>query len=453
MTLKRRFQVLVVALVIAPLLATVIVGWVTFSLNRENTELTQFLQSRRWIEDTVEQQLMAGIIPSPVFDAPARIVVIRGEQEVVFSSVAGIVAGDLIHSPLTAFRRALGNPQKIAVDRVVATDGTEFQVVREVPKPPPRNVTQRTAAFWIPMISFVILVVASSLIGSLVMNRFQRRVFGLQQATRRIADGDLGTPVSADGNDELTQLANDLNSMRAALKEDLARRSRFLMGVSHDLATPLTTIKGYLEALRDGVVTGAADTGRSLDAMWTKAELLEERVSELIGFVRLETGEWRMQQSNIDLVVFLQSLASSLGPDTEVLKRRFESKVDLPEGVSIMGDPRLLERVFENLYHNAVRYTKEGDTIRLTAETGTGDAVVVTLEDSGPGLGDGDPTHLFEPFTRGTNSRNEPGFGLGLATVRSILDSHGFEISAGRSELGGGAFRITMHRAASSPSK
>jgi signal transduction histidine kinase len=253
--------------------------------------------------------------------------------------------------------------------------------------------------------------------------------------------------VGADGNDELTQLATDLNFMRAALKEDLARRSRFLMGVSHDLATPLTTIKGYLEALRDGVVTGIDDTGRSLDAMWTKAELLEERVSELIGFVRLETGEWRMQQSEIDLRAFLQSLASTLEPDTEVLKRRFESRLELPSAATVTADPRLLERVFENLYHNAVRYTKEGDTIRLSAEEGPEASIVVTLEDSGPGLGDGDTARLFEPFSRGTNSRNEPGFGLGLATVRSILDSHGFEISAGRSVLGGGAFRIVMRRA------
>ena len=449
MTLKRRFQVLVIALVVAPLIATLIVGWVTFTLNRENTELSHFLQSRRWIEDTIEQQLMNGRVPQPIADAPAKVLVIKGERLVVFSSIEGIKAGETVRSPLIAFRRAMGSPQKIAVDRVVASDGTEYQVLREIPQPPPRSVTQRTAAFWIPMISFVLLLIASSIIGSLVMNWFQRRVFSLQQATRRIADGDLGTPVVADGSDELTELASDLNAMRTTLKEDLARRSRFLMGVSHDLATPLTTIKGYLEALRDGVVSGSEETRRSLDAMWTKAELLEERVSELIGFVRLETGEWRMQQAELDLSSFLHSLAATFGPDTEVLKRRFEAKIDLPDGVKITADPRLLERVFENLYHNAVRYTKEGDTIRLTAAAAPRDTVIVTLEDSGPGLGDGDPAQLVEPFTRGSNSRNEPGFGLGLATVRSILDSHGFEISADRSELGGGAFRILIHRAAS----
>lgn len=446
MTLKRRFQILIVALIVTPLVTTLIVGWLTYRLDRANIELSDFLQSRRWIEDTVEQQLISGRIPAPDPTAPAKILVIRGEREVVFSSVAGIRPKERLRSPLIAYRRAMGNPPKIAVDRVASTDGQEFQVIREIPRPPRRITSPRSLRFWFPVVSFLALLVASSLVGSLVMNRFQRRVFSLQRATGRIADGDLDTPVRADGDDELTQLATDLDSMRAALKEDLARRSRFLMGVSHDLATPLTTIKGYLEALRDGVVTGTAETKRSLNAMWTKAELLQERVSELIGFVRLETGEWRMQRTEIDLVAFLDSLSATFGPDTEVLKRHFVSKIDLVSPVTVAADSRLLERVFENLYHNAVRYTHEGDTIRLSAAESRGETVVVALEDSGPGLGDTDPEKLFEPFTRGSASRNEPGFGLGLATVRSILDSHGFEIRAGRSDLGGGAFRITMHR-------
>lgn len=447
MTLKRRFQILIVGLIVAPLVATIVVGWVTYSLNRQNTELSEFLQTRRWIEDTVEQGLMGGSIPAPDPNAPAKILVISGERDIVFSSVPGLRPGQTVRSPLSSFRKAMGNPAKIAVDRVATADGREFQVIREMPHPPAREVGPRTIRFWIPFFIFVVLLVASSLIGSIAMTWFQRRVFALQRATGRIANGDLETPVDSDGNDELTQLAADLDSMRTALKEDLARRSRFLMGVSHDLATPLTTIKGYLEALRDGVVTGSKETKRSLEAMWTKAELLEERISELIGFVRLETGEWRMQREEIDLVSLLLSLAASLGPDTEVLKRRFETKIDLQPPVVITADSRLLERVFENLYHNAVRYTHEGDTIRLTAESHDGNAILVTLEDSGPGLGEGNPNRLFEPFTRGTSGRNEPGFGLGLATVRSILDSHGFEISAGRSTLGGGAFRILMHRA------
>lgn len=436
---------MVVALVAAPVVATLIVGWATYTLSRQNSELAAFLQSRRWIEDTIEQQLMSGEIPPADPHAPARILVLRGERQIVFSSVAGLAAGQVVRSPLSAFRRAMGNPPKIAVDRVATPDGQEFQVLREMLQPP-RNLRSAGFSLSVPLASFLVLLVAASLITSLVMNRFQRRVLALQRATGRIAGGDLVTPVRSAGDDELTQLATDLDSMRAALADDLARRARFLMGVSHDLVTPLTTIKGYLEALRDGVVAGREETKRSLDAMWAKTELLEERISELIGFVRLETGEWRMQQSKVDLVAFLQSLAATLGPDTEVLGRKFEARVVLDAPLFITADVRLLERVFENLYHNAVRYTNEGDTIRLSALL-EGDSVIVTIEDSGPGLGDEDPERLFEPFTRGSSGRNEPGFGLGLATVRSILDSHGFTVSAGRSELGGGAFRITMHPA------
>ena len=85
MTLKRRFSIMVVALVAAPVVATLIVGWATYTLSRQNSELAGFLQSRRWIEDTIEQQLMSGEIPPADPNAPARILVLRGERQIVFS--------------------------------------------------------------------------------------------------------------------------------------------------------------------------------------------------------------------------------------------------------------------------------------------------------------------------------------------------------------------------------
>jgi len=259
-TLRRRFQLLILGLIILPFIASAVVGWATVALTRENSELDQFLQSRRWIEDTIEQQLMSGTIPASTSSAPARIVVLGSNDVVLFSSVASILAGTRLASPLADIRRAIGNPSKIAVDRVAGPDGREFQVVREMTRPPRRYLDRRTYGFWAPVLVFFLLLVASSAAGSLVMNRFASRVLSLQRATRRIAGGDLETAVLSTGQDELTQLASDLNTMRTALKEQLAGRSRFLMGVSHDLATPLTTIKGYLEALRDGVVRGDAET-------------------------------------------------------------------------------------------------------------------------------------------------------------------------------------------------
>jgi signal transduction histidine kinase len=270
----------------------------------------------------------------------------------------------------------------------------------------------------------------------------------------------------------MAELASELEAMRSALLEGRNQGMRMLMSVSHDLGTPLTTILGYVEALEDDVFPDRESRTRSLQAIRNKAELLQDRIGQLVEFVRIGSGAEEVEWEQVPLAGYLRETAESMQSDAEVSGRRFTWSLELPEAETISMSRPLMNRLFENLFQNALRYTREHDTMRLRAwaerpdTTGPGSQAaspppigagaperpqfVVVFEDSGPGFTDMDPEESFELFRRGSHGRNEPGSGMGLATVKSIAQMHGFTVEAGTSELGGAAFTLRgpLHSAA-----
>jgi signal transduction histidine kinase len=230
-------------------------------------------------------------------------------------------------------------------------------------------------------------------------------------------------------DNEITSLTFSLNRMRLALKEEEQSRSRFIMGVSHDLKTPLALIKGYAEAIQDGITIGPEAQRNSLSIIADKVDQLDGMINDLINFVRLNTGEWRQMLKKVELRGFLENCAGRLRDDAELLKRRLECRLDLPAELYIPMDEALVSRALENLVNNALRYTKENGLVRLSAFT-RGDSVIIEVEDSGPGISPEDLPHIFEMFYRGDNSRRRQGLGLGLSVVKGVIDSHGWRISA-----------------------
>jgi signal transduction histidine kinase len=265
----------------------------------------------------------------------------------------------------------------------------------------------------------------------------------LENATRRIAEGELDLKVDVKGSNEIISLTNSLNKMRDALKEDELSRSRFIMGITHDLKTPLALIKGYAEAIEDGIADDPASRTEAAGIITSKADQLEGMINDLINFVRMETGEWRTQLKYINLPAFLQNLAKALNNDVELLNHTLTYDIDLPENISIPMDEKLALRAFENLIHNAVRYTPHGSIIRLAAVCFE-NAIELTISDNGPGLDKEDLPHVFEMFYRGSSSRREQGMGLGLAIVKWVVDYHGWAISASSEHGKGASFVITI---------
>ena len=267
-----------------------------------------------------------------------------------------------------------------------------------------------------------------------------RSVTVLEESTRRIAAGELDLAIKAKGSNEITSLTVSLNRMRLALKDEQARRSRFIMGVTHDLKTPLALIKGYAEAISDGIADDPEAIRKSLDIVGTKVDQLEGMIDDLIGFVKLDRGEWRHHLEKRTIAPILRSFAHRMTEDANLLERNFESDISLPDSVSAQIDVRLFLRALENIANNAIRYTPSGGTITLAARlngSGDGSAAVVSVTDNGGGIAESELPHIFDLFYRGSSSRREEGMGLGLSIVKSVADSHGWSLDV-KSEIGKG---------------
>jgi signal transduction histidine kinase len=231
--------------------------------------------------------------------------------------------------------------------------------------------------------------------------------------------------------------------MRNDLKEEEQRRYRFIMGITHDLKTPLASIKGYAEAIEDGVAGDDEEREAALEIISGKADQLEGMINDLLDFVRMDSLEWRSRLQMVDIAAFLREFTAGIVSDVELFRHRMEVSIQLEGFAAAPLDERLLQRALENLIGNAIRYTPDGALIRLDAAF-EGNAVRISISDTGPGIVPEDLPHIFEMFYRGSSSRREQGMGLGLAVVKWVADSHGWQLSA-RSEQGQGAcFTITI---------
>jgi signal transduction histidine kinase len=290
------------------------------------------------------------------------------------------------------------------------------------------------------LLFLIIFAISMSLF---IARSITKSVMVLENATRRVASGELDLAVDVKGSNEITSLTNSLNKMRGALKEEERRRYRFIMGVTHDLKTPLALIKAYAEAIEDGVTENPATGAGATEIISAKADQLEGMIGDLIEFVRLDTGEWRGRLKNTSLSVFLRRAAKAFMMDAELLRHEFKFYSTLPHDVLVPMDERLARRALENIVNNAIRYTPDGSVVSLNA--GIADnAVLLTVSDNGPGINSADLPHVFEMFYRGSSSRREQGMGLGLAVAKWVADCHGWTISASPAQRQGTCVSIMI---------
>jgi signal transduction histidine kinase len=293
------------------------------------------------------------------------------------------------------------------------------------------------------LIGFFLILILFAISMSLIIARsITKSVTVLENAARRIAAGELDLAVDVHGSNEITSLTNNLNKMRNTLKEEEQRRSRFIMGVTHDLKTPLALIKAYAEAIDDGITEDPITHTGAAEIISAKADQLESMINDLLDFVHMDSSERRGRLQPVNITAFLRAGVKVFSLDAELLHHEFRSEILLPENLSIPMDESLVLRALENLVNNAIRYTPDGSVISLCAVL-EGRAVLLTVQDNGPGITKTDLPYIFDMFYRGTGSRREQGMGLGLAVVKWVVDSHGWKIAA-ESDNGGACFKITI---------
>ena len=268
-------------------------------------------------------------------------------------------------------------------------------------------------------------------------------------ATERLGAGDLTARAPDHGSDEVAALAHSFNQMadelatRARALEASDRRRRQLMAdVSHELMTPLTAMRGYIETLTMPELQLDTQTRqRYMGIITDETHRLEQIIGDLLDLARLEGGGMTLRRERADVEQLFNRVAAR--HERELTDRRItlESRVDVATK-SIVGDADRLEQALQNLAANALRHTPDGGRISLTAER-AGSEVVLSVRDNGPGIPTEHLPHIFDRFYKADASRTAAGgSGLGLSIVKAIIERHGGTVTA-RNE-GGAVFEIRL---------
>lgn len=310
--------------------------------------------------------------------------------------------------------------------------------LREGALPRPRNFVA----------AFVLIFEAIFAILSLfIMNRIAGSIRLVEQEAKKLDDGDVEKPIHIPLNkghsNEITNLLTHLESFRKTFKQRKKRRDSFVMGLSHDLKTPLAVIKGYSEGIADGLFDGPKKRKEALDVIVQKATSLESMVDELVNFVKMNESDWNANMANKDLKEFLESFATYIKPTCEIFNREMEASIQIPSGVTVKMDEQMLSRALGNIFSNAIRYSNPKTTVFLDARMEK-DSAVITITDQGIGITQEDAGQVFKLFYRGTRSRREQGHGIGLSVAKTATDIHGWDIRVESELHKGSSFIITI---------
>ncbi|TCP52347.1 signal transduction histidine kinase [Tumebacillus sp. BK434] len=299
---------------------------------------------------------------------------------------------------------------------------------------------EMTGHSYLLIVLSIILAVGSLLI--LIASRFLvRPLVQMTAATKRLAKGDFDVRISYKRRDELGTLADSFNHMAAELQQIEQNRQDFVSNVSHEIQSPLTSIKGFSKALQEDELN-RADRLRYLQIIHDESERISRLSENLLRLASLESEHhpYRPQAYALDegirqAVIAAEPLWSAKDLDIEL---------DLP-AVTLAADPDQLSQVWTNLLANAVKYTPPGGSISLTA-TLQADTVTVSVQDTGIGIAQEELPKIFERFYKVDKSRDRSlgGNGLGLAIVKKIISIHGGTITVDSTPGSGTTFLVIL---------
>jgi signal transduction histidine kinase len=249
-----------------------------------------------------------------------------------------------------------------------------------------------------------------------------RPLYQMIKTTSLIAMGDYSSRVQSDSHDEIGELADAFNRMAASLERVERLRRDMVSNVAHELRTPLTNIRGYLEALQDGVAPPTPETFQLLQEETLRLISLVENLMQL---ARADAAKISLRLEQVDIAELTSRALKKF--DLEFRQKNIEVLAQLAEsGSRVPADREKLSQVIENLLNNALQYTPEGGCVSV--RTGdSGRSSEFQIRNSGPGIEAQDLPFIFERFYRGEKSRSRDfgGAGIGLAIVKEILEAHG----------------------------
>ena len=271
------------------------------------------------------------------------------------------------------------------------------------------------------------------------------------ETVRTMNAGSLDARVEVRSHDEVGELAGAMNAMAERLENSFARereleqsRKELIRAVSHDLRTPLASIRAMVESINDGVVEDPETIGRYLNSIQSEAIYLSQLINDLFDMSQMDAGILQLHRESSSIQDLLSDTMESMAAQAAARQLRLDGQVnDSLSPVSI--DAQRVQRVLYNLVQNAIRHTPPDGTILLMAQD-AGDEVQVDVIDTGEGISEQEFDHLFESFYRPDQSRSRAsgGTGLGLSIAMGIVEAHGGRIWV-ESQVGvGSKFSFTL---------
>ncbi len=277
----------------------------------------------------------------------------------------------------------------------------------------------------------------------------------LSEAARKIKDGNLDFSMDFDAYDEIGELMQDFEDMRIRLKEteeqkllDDRNNKELISNISHDLKTPITAIKGYVEGIMDGVASSPEKLNKYIRTIYNKANDMDKLIDELTFYTKIDTNRIPYNYKIIPVYAFFADCVEEIGLDMESLNIDFffHNKVD--EDALIVADVEQMKRVVNNIISNSVKYMDKEDAKIGICLLDEGDFVKIDISDNGRGISTEDLPYIFDRFYRADSSRNSSrgGRGIGLSIVRKIVEDHGGRIWAKSVEGGGTNIIIVLRK-------
>jgi signal transduction histidine kinase len=279
----------------------------------------------------------------------------------------------------------------------------------------------------------------SAVVGALILARWILKPLDeLRDASRRLAAGDLTARAPEAGPREFAQMGETFNAMAASIERLFEARRELVAWASHDLRTPIASLRAMIEALEDGL----AEPHEYLPLMHDRVRTLSTLVEGLTELTRIDAGVLADQAQVAEIRAVVDSCIQGFAAEARARQISIESRVhdELPPAACA---PQHLERVLGNLITNALRHTPEHGTIAVDVQS-NGGSVTIAVEDSGAGVSQETRERMFDRFWRGENARSGTGSGLGLAIARGLVESHGGKIWAEAATRGGARVAFTL---------
>ncbi len=369
-----------------------------------------------------------------------RLAQVFGERLVLVDPAGKVVAdsgGELVGSGLGS-----RSPSVVAA---ITFRGAPVGTLRSMP--PPEPPAPSFEAFFLTAVNRWLLAgvavacVAGVALSLAISRQVVKPIAALTAAAQEMEKGDLTQRVQHVSNDEVGELGHAFNAMADALQRGETLRRNLVNDVAHELRTPLSNIRGYLEAVRDGVIEPNA---RVIASLHDEALMLSRLVDDLQELSLAEAGQLKLHHEPVDVRSVIHQAVSVMQPVAR--EKQLKLSADVPDDLPpAEGDSERIGQVLRNLMANALAYTPEGGSIAVSARL-VARELNICVKDTGTGISAEDLPHVFERFYRADKSRarSTGGSGLGLAIVKQLVEAHGGCVWAESIPGAGSSFHFTL---------